>query len=78
MRQVATFALQIEPATLAAPPRVCVVVSVAPTGGGDAVPLTSACLTLDEMEGQINGLQDELDLLRAEARRVFAENAGHG
>jgi hypothetical protein len=35
-------------------------------------------VTLDELEGQINGLQDELDLLRAEARRVVMDNAGHG
>jgi hypothetical protein len=33
--------------------------------------LTPECASLDEIEGQINALQDELDLLRAQARRVF-------
>ena len=41
-------------------------------------PTPRDCVTLDELEGQINGLQDELDLLRAEAQRVFIDNAGHG
>jgi uncharacterized small protein (DUF1192 family) len=39
--------------------------------------LTPDCLTLDELEGQISTLQDELDLMRAEARRAFADPAGH-
>jgi hypothetical protein len=34
-------------------------------------------MTLDELEGLINALQDELDLLRAEARRAFDSTAGH-
>jgi uncharacterized small protein (DUF1192 family) len=33
--------------------------------------LTTECASLDEIEGQINALQDELDQLRAQARRVF-------
>ena len=33
--------------------------------------LTKECASLDEIEGQINALQDELDQLRAQARRVF-------
>jgi hypothetical protein len=33
--------------------------------------LTPECASLDEIEGQINALQDELDQLRAQARRVF-------
>jgi uncharacterized small protein (DUF1192 family) len=33
--------------------------------------LTTECASLDELEGQINALQDELDQLRAQARRVF-------
>lgn len=31
--------------------------------------LTPDCMTLDELEGHMNALKDELDLLRAEARR---------
>jgi hypothetical protein len=29
------------------------------------------------LEGCLNGLQDELDVLRAEARRIFTSSAGH-
>jgi uncharacterized small protein (DUF1192 family) len=34
-------------------------------------------MSLDELEGCINALQDELDVIRAEARRVFASSTGH-
>jgi hypothetical protein len=34
-------------------------------------------MTLDEFEGCINALQDELDVIRAEARRAFASSTGH-
>jgi hypothetical protein len=77
MRQIGTFALQIEPATTARPTRVSIVVSGAPQDDQTVIHLSPDCVTLDEFEGQINGLQDELDLLRAEARRAFADNAGH-
>ena len=56
-------------------------VSIALTG---AVPdahgilhLTSGCLTLDDLERCITALQDELDVLRAEARRTFTTGTGH-
>ncbi len=40
--------------------------------------MTPDCMTLDALEGYINTLQDELDLLRVEARRAFSgANAGH-
>ena len=78
MRQIGTFALQIEPATTATPARVSIVVSGAPQNEHAVIHLCPDCMTLDDLEGQINGLQDELDLLRAEARRVFMGNAGHG
>jgi hypothetical protein len=39
--------------------------------------MTPDCLTLDELESWINGLQDELDVLRAEARRVFTSSTGY-
>lgn len=77
MRQIGTFALQIEPATTVSPTRVSIVVSAAPQDEQSVLHLSPDCVTLDELEGQINGLQDELDLLRAEARRAFSENAGH-
>ena len=34
-------------------------------------------MTLGELEGAINALQDELDVLRADARRAFTVSAGH-
>lgn len=77
MRQISTIALHVEPGTPRKPARV----SIALTGGQPdergVLHLTVDCLTLDELEGQIHGLQDELDLLRAEARRVFADQGGH-
>src|SRR5215207_3696884 len=39
--------------------------------------VTRQCMSLDEPEGCINALQDELDVIRAEARRVFASSTGH-
>ena len=40
---------------------------------------TPQCMTLDELEGAaINTLQDELDVMRADARRAFTVSAGHG
>jgi len=39
--------------------------------------LTPDCLTLDALESCINTLQDELDVLRAEARRAFTASTGH-
>ena len=77
MRQIGTFALQIEPATTARPTRVAIVVSGASQHEQAVMHLSPECLSLDELEGQINGLQDELDLLRAEARRAFMDSAGH-
>jgi hypothetical protein len=34
-------------------------------------------MTLDELEGCINALQDELDVIRGEARRIFIASLGH-
>ena len=33
--------------------------------------VTAKCLSLEEMEGQINSLQNELDEIRERARRAF-------
>ncbi len=68
---------QIRPATTASPPRVSVVVAGAPLDEQGVMHVSPECVTLDELEGQLNGLQDELDVLRAEARRAFAQTAGH-
>ena len=34
-------------------------------------------MTLDELESCINGIQDEWDVLRAEARRTFITSTGY-
>jgi len=73
MRQLGTFTLNIEPATEAIPARVSIGLSGPRPDEKGILHLTPDCMTLDELEGQINGLQDELDALRAEARRSFAD-----
>ena len=77
MREIGTFALKVEPATTTRPTRVSIVVSGAPLREQAVLHLSSDCGTLDELEAQIDVLQDELDLLRAEARRAFSDNTGH-
>jgi len=77
MRTVGAFTLHIEPATGAMPPRVAIVIPGASLDERGTVRLTPDCMTLDEIEGAINALQDELDLLRADARRAFDLTAGH-
>jgi hypothetical protein len=39
--------------------------------------VTRECMTLDDLEGCINALQDELEVIRAEARRVLVGITGH-
>jgi hypothetical protein len=39
--------------------------------------VTPNCMSLDELEGCINALQDELDVIRGEARRIFIASVGH-
>ncbi|WP_018260333.1 hypothetical protein [Methylobacterium sp. WSM2598] len=77
MRQLGTVTLYVEPATTTMPARVSVAVAGTSGPNEEVVCLTAECVTLDELEGQINGLQDELDVLRAEARRIFSEQSGH-
>ena len=77
MRTLGTLTLQIEPATATMPPRVAIIVPGATMDERGNVRLTPDCMTLDEIEGAINALQDALDLLRADARRAFDLTAGH-
>jgi hypothetical protein len=55
------------------PARVSIVLSGARPDEKGVLHMTPDCITMDELEGHINGLQDELDALRSEARRVFAD-----
>ena len=71
MRASGAFQLVIEPETDTRPMRVKVVLlGVHPDEHG-VIHMTPECLSLDVLEGCINALQDELDLLRADARQAF-------
>ena len=77
MGQIGTFALQIEPATAARPMRAAIVVSGGARSEQAVLHLSSDCGTFDQLDSHINGLQDERDLLRTEARHAFTGTAGH-
>ena len=77
MRPAGVFTLSVEPATEAMPARVSIALTGATPDARGVLHVTPDCLTLDELEGWINGLQDELDVLRAEARRVFTSSTGY-
>jgi hypothetical protein len=77
MRTAGAFTLHIEPATEALPAPVSIVLTGTVPDPRGSLRLTPDCMTLDELESCINGLQDELDVLKAEARRTFDSCAGH-
>ncbi len=78
MRTAGAFELHIGPETEAHPLRVSICLSGARPDARGVVHMSPDCMTLDELEGCINALQDELDLLRVEARRAFAgASSGH-
>ena len=77
MRTLSAFALEIQRSEDHEPSRVSVVLSSAARDADGVLRLSPQCMTLDELEGAINALQDELDVLRADARRAFTVSAGH-
>jgi hypothetical protein len=77
MRPAGAFTLSIEPATEVLPARVSVILSGTTPDAHGILHVTPDCMTLDALESCINGLQDELGVLRAEARRVFTSRTGH-
>ena len=76
MRASGAFELHIEPETNTHPAKVKVVLRGARPDEHGSLRMTPECMSLDVLEGCINALQDELDMVRAEARRVFAVGAG--
>ncbi len=71
MHASGAFQLDIAPETDTQPMRVKVVLlGVHPDEHG-VIHMTPECMSLDVLEGCINALQDELDLLRADARQAF-------
>ena len=60
MRPLSTFSLEIQRGEDHEPSRISVVLSTAPDADG-VLRLSPQCMTLDELEGAINALQDELE-----------------
>ncbi len=79
MRLTGVFTLHVEPGSDAHPARVSIVLTTGAAASDERglLHVTPDCMTLDELEGCINALQDELDVLRADARRAFTVTAGH-
>ncbi len=77
MRPAGAFTLSVEPATEGLPTRVSITLTGAAPDADGVLHLILDCMTLDALESCINGLQDELDVLRAEARRIFMTSTGH-
>ena len=77
MRAVGAFELHVEQETETQPLRVSIFLSGATPDERGVLHLSRDCMRLYDLEGCINALQDELDLLRAQARRVFTTGAGH-
>ena len=77
MRTAGLFILHVEPETATLPTRVSIALSGTMPDQRGVLRVTPDCMTLDELESCINGLQDELDVLRAEARRTFTGSSGY-
>jgi uncharacterized small protein (DUF1192 family) len=77
MRTASAFTLHVEPATEALPARVSIALTGAVPDARSILYMSLDCMSLDELESCINSLQDELDVLRAEARRTFTSNTGY-
>jgi hypothetical protein len=77
MRTAGMFVLDLEPETTAMPARVSIALTGAAPDHRGVLHITPNCMSLDELEGYINALQDELDVIRGEARRIFVASVGH-
>ena len=73
MHTLGTFALYIRPGDPLTPARVRIVIQDHLTHEDGRVFITPECTSLDELEGQINALQDDLDEIRARAKRAFQQ-----
>ena len=78
MNRISAFELHIHPSDALAPARVSIAVQHRVVDPAGRVLITPECSSLDDIEGQINALQDELDELRERARRVFSPLEGPG
>ena len=73
MHTTGTFALCIQPGDPLTPARVKVMVQGHVPEASGRVFITPECRSLDELEGYINALEDDLDQLRSRARRAFSQ-----
>jgi hypothetical protein len=71
MHLIGAFELDIRPGDPNTPAHMRIALQRYAMDEDKRVFITSDCASLDEIEGQINSLQDELDELRARARRAF-------
>jgi hypothetical protein len=76
MRASGAFELIVQPETDTHPPKMSVALRGAQPDEHGVIHLTPDCMPLDMLEGCINALQDELDIMRAKAREVFIRSAG--
>ena len=77
MRTAGMFVLNVEPETAAMPKRVSIALTGAVPDHHGVLHVAPNCMSLDELEGYINALQEELDVIRGEARRIFIASVGH-
>ena len=80
MHTLGTFALYIRPGDTLTPARVRVMIQDRLTNEDGRLFITPECTWLDELEGQINALQDDLDEIRARALsagRLIGALCGH-
>ncbi len=71
MHVFGAFELDITPGTPDNPASVKVALLRYTKGEDGRLFITSDCASLEDLEGQINSLQDELDEIRERARRAF-------
>jgi hypothetical protein len=71
MHLFAAFELEIRPGTPENPAGVKIALLRYTRGEDGRLFITPECMSYDEIEGQINALQDELNELRDRARRAF-------
>jgi hypothetical protein len=71
MHLLGALELDIQPGTPDNPASVRIALLRYARGEDGRLFITPECTSFDEVEGQINALQDELDELRERARRAF-------
>lgn len=73
MSQLCILELEVEEGTDTNPTRTSVVFAQEVREGNGRLHVTPDCVTLDELESQINALQDDLDEMRRQARRIYGK-----